>query len=501
MTGFIKLKNMGLDPSLEALTAYGNTASAMGKSLNDMVEAVADAATGEFERLKEFGIKASTQGKNVVFTFQGTKTVVKKEAADIEKYLKRVGLVNFAGGIESQSKTLYGQWSTLADNSRMVAASLGKLLIPAVNDLFKKVGPLIERIQKWVDANPQLARRIMTLTAALGAGMLAFGGVMKVVGFAFSGFGTAYRIAGGLIKGANTAISIGGKIAVTAVKGYDALKYGMFALQYGMKFTVIPALKSAGTAIMEFGATLLASPITWYVLAAVALGTAVYFIIKNWDKISAFFSRLWQGIKNVFSRFWNWFKNSIFIYFYPPLLIFKYWDKIAPFFKNLWQGVKSIFSAAWRWVVDLHVKFYDAGKNIVISIWNGMKTMITKPVELMAQMTKKMRDYLPFSPAKTGALRDIHRIKLVETVAQSIKARPLLNAWGNVTSQLYGHMQRPLPTPSAAGGGSVHITFSPTINLNGGATEADGRRITDQLKTEFAKLMRDYSQQKQRVAF
>jgi len=52
---FIKLKNLGLDPSEKALTAYGNTASAMGKSLNQMIEAVADASTGEFERLKEFG--------------------------------------------------------------------------------------------------------------------------------------------------------------------------------------------------------------------------------------------------------------------------------------------------------------------------------------------------------------------------------------------------------------------------------------------------------------
>ena len=35
----------------------------MGKSLNQMIEAVADATTGEFERLKEFGIKARTHGE------------------------------------------------------------------------------------------------------------------------------------------------------------------------------------------------------------------------------------------------------------------------------------------------------------------------------------------------------------------------------------------------------------------------------------------------------
>ena len=52
---FVKMKSLGLDPSREALTSYGNTASAMGKDLNQMIEAVADASTGQFERLREFG--------------------------------------------------------------------------------------------------------------------------------------------------------------------------------------------------------------------------------------------------------------------------------------------------------------------------------------------------------------------------------------------------------------------------------------------------------------
>ena len=55
---FIRMKSLGLDPSEEALISYGTTAAAMGKDLMQMVEAVADATTGEFERLKEFGIKS-----------------------------------------------------------------------------------------------------------------------------------------------------------------------------------------------------------------------------------------------------------------------------------------------------------------------------------------------------------------------------------------------------------------------------------------------------------
>lgn len=124
--GFIKLKNMGLDPSIAALTSYGNTAGALGKTLNEMIEAVADAATGEFERLKEFGIRASKQGDDVKFTFQGVTTTVKFNAAEIERYLQNLGNVNFAGGMEKQAKTLGGALSNLQDSVALLTAEFGE---------------------------------------------------------------------------------------------------------------------------------------------------------------------------------------------------------------------------------------------------------------------------------------------------------------------------------------------------------------------------------------
>lgn len=115
---FTKLKSMGLDPSQAALTSYGNTASAMGKSLNQMVEAVADAATGEFERLKEFGIRARQEGDKVTFTFQGVSTTVGKSAGEITQYLQSIGDVNFAGAMADRMATLDGAISNLEDSYR-----------------------------------------------------------------------------------------------------------------------------------------------------------------------------------------------------------------------------------------------------------------------------------------------------------------------------------------------------------------------------------------------
>ncbi|MDU4059450.1 MAG: tape measure protein [Pseudomonas oryzihabitans] len=113
--GFSKLVNLGLTPSEKALTSYGNTAAAMGKDLNQMIEAVADAATGEFERLKEFGITSSQQGDKVSLTFRGVTTTIGKSAKEIEGYLMNLGLVDFAGAMDERAKTLDGQISNLGD--------------------------------------------------------------------------------------------------------------------------------------------------------------------------------------------------------------------------------------------------------------------------------------------------------------------------------------------------------------------------------------------------
>lgn len=112
---FIKLTNLGLKSSEAALTSYGNTAAAMGKDLDQMIEAVADATTGEFERLKEFGIKASQENGKVSLTFKGQTTTIRNNAKEIEKYLLDLGNVDFAGAMENRMKTLDGSIANLED--------------------------------------------------------------------------------------------------------------------------------------------------------------------------------------------------------------------------------------------------------------------------------------------------------------------------------------------------------------------------------------------------
>jgi phage tail tape-measure protein len=70
-SAYVKLVNRGFRPTKEEMTKLGDLASSTGKSFDQLVEAILDAETGEFERLKGFGVKASKHGNQVIFTFKG----------------------------------------------------------------------------------------------------------------------------------------------------------------------------------------------------------------------------------------------------------------------------------------------------------------------------------------------------------------------------------------------------------------------------------------------
>lgn len=143
---FIRLKALGLEPSEAALTSYGNTASAFGKNILDFVGAVAAATVGEFERLKTFGIKAKVINDDVSFTFAGVTTKVKKNAAEIEKYLRSLGDVNFAGAMSEQMKTMSGVLSNIEDGFEKMYREIGKNgLNDALKDTFTQFNELVEK--------------------------------------------------------------------------------------------------------------------------------------------------------------------------------------------------------------------------------------------------------------------------------------------------------------------------------------------------------------------
>lgn len=331
MNGFIKLKNMGLDPSKEALTAYGDTASAMGKSLNDMVEAVADAATGEFERLKEFGIRSAVEGDKVKFTFQGVTTEVGNNAQEIEGYLKNLGKEKFGGGMEAQSKTLGGVISTFKDTVSLAFAEIAEKsgLLQAAKDMFNTLSTFIANNKD----------KIIELSIALGSGIVTNFNLLKDAVF------QAYEKVQQLfifIQNNQWVLPI----VAGAITGL-----------------LVPAFYAwAAAAAAAAKSTLLAA--APFIIMGALIGVFAYMVIKNWDSIKLGTQLLWNGVKGMFTAGVGFLKAI--------------WKTATSFLKAVWTsfvgGIKAITSAFWNTIKSLWNGAINGIKSVATAFWNRIKT-------------------------------------------------------------------------------------------------------------------------------
>jgi hypothetical protein len=136
---FVKLANRGFTPTVKEMTALGDLASSTGKSFDQLAEATLDAMTGEFERLKEFGVRAKAEGDNVAFTFKGVTTEVEKTDVAIQEYLISLGQAEgVTGSMAAISETVGGKISNLGDNFTQLQLAIGNSssgLVSGVLDL------------------------------------------------------------------------------------------------------------------------------------------------------------------------------------------------------------------------------------------------------------------------------------------------------------------------------------------------------------------------------
>ena len=336
---FVKLKAYGIDPQAGALKSAGDAAAAMGKPLEGAVEALADAMTGENERLKEFGITASTAGDQITYRWQENgKAMVavadKNSKAMIQKTIEGIWNGRFGGAMDKLSGTWDGMWSNLQDTYTKFFKMIGDA---GVFDMLKGELKGVLDTLSAMEADGSLK----ALAQAISTGLVdAFkelkSWVMAVdwraVWADLKGFGNAVldviSALGGL-KG--VAILFGVLFATSAVT--SVLSLGMALVSFGAM--ILPVLASAGTAFM--GLLVAMGPIGWIIAGIAAAGVALY---ANWDSVGPWFAELWKSIQVGAEVFWAWIKDAFFT-FSPLGMIIKNWDPIVGYFSGLWDKVKG----------------------------------------------------------------------------------------------------------------------------------------------------------------
>jgi hypothetical protein len=113
---FIRLKSIGIQPTSELLTSFGDVAAGLGRDITDFTRAAVGAAFGETEALKSFGIAAKAQGDQIRFTFKGVTTEVDRDVNSIIEALRKIGAENFMGAANDQVNSFNGAVSNLGDS-------------------------------------------------------------------------------------------------------------------------------------------------------------------------------------------------------------------------------------------------------------------------------------------------------------------------------------------------------------------------------------------------
>ena len=163
-------------------------------------------------------------------------------------------------------------------------------------DFFTNLDPEIQAAIGWFAA---LMAALGAILAVTGSWKLAIAGIAKVFGITASA-------------------------ASTAILSIMAIIAGIVLIVTGVVMVIKGKLEGIGLIIMGVGAILLLF-IGWWALIPIAVGAAVYLIIKHWSGLKSFLQRTFSAIGGFFKK---WF-----------------WDKPKEWIANLVRWIKSKIKA------------------------------------------------------------------------------------------------------------------------------------------------------------
>lgn len=282
---------------------------------------------------------------------------------------------------------------------------------------------------------------------------------------------------------------------------------GLKAFKTG--FLGIPnMIKNAIIAFRAFSVTLLTSPLGWIALAIGAVALVIY---KYWKPISGFFKGMWQGLKDglqplmpLFNRIGKAMSSII-----TPI------KAIADWFKKLVKPVEDTGGAAEKMgvrfgkaitniivkFVELVTKAFEFGHKITSMLAEGIMSGLAKVKGCISKVAQVIRDHLPHSPAKTGPLKDLHKVKIVETIASTIKPLPLMTAMNKSLGFFSGGLKTQVARAGKTTSPPIVITYNPTITISGSESKEEFLKMLKKHKDEVVNIIKREFERKERVAY
>jgi len=190
--------------------------------------------------------------------------------------------------VNATQNNFAARWALNAQKIRNLQESIGRALLPTVEALISKIGPIVTRLANWISENQGLATTIGTVVIAIGGIAAILSPILLTVS------------------------SLVGSIAMA--------KFAFAGLGLGA-IKLIPIFQGVIGVLGVLKAVALANPIT-AIIAGIAMAAAL--VIANWDTVKAFFLNIWEPIKPYWQKFAGW--------------IGQIWDTISAPFKAI-QGL------------------------------------------------------------------------------------------------------------------------------------------------------------------
>lgn len=307
------------------------------------------------------------------------------------------------------------------------------------------VGPMIEKVQEWVDKFQSLDKGTQDLIVKVAAVAAAIGPVLVIGGKIVSAIGAITSAVGVVIPALGT---IGGAIA-----------------------TVGGAAVAALPGIIAFMAPFL--PFIAIAAAVVAAGVLIY---KNWDKIKEFAGKVgaavkekWDGIKAKTTEVWNGVKEKINgVMSGITSNVGERLNRIRSAFNENGGGIKGAVSAGWQAIKEYYRAGFDVinsltggklgeiaskfkekfseigsqalgwGRDIIQGIINGITSKISGIRTAVSNVANTIRSYLHFSEPDKGPLSDFHTYMpdMMKSLAQGMISN--LGVIENAATQVAG---------------------------------------------------------------
>lgn len=281
------LKELGISSSA---VQKGMQQDATGTMMNVL------AAIGKLPKEKQLGVMVELVG------LEHSDTLAKL-ANNTEEWRRQLALANSEAAKGSMSRefaarlqTTNAQWTLMKNRTSEVAVNLGSVLLPAINDTFKTIAPMVGAMADFARENPAITKAIVGTAVALVGLKIS----TMAIGYAFTFFkggalsviGLFYRMEAGAALGA-------GKVTLLG-KAFASVGRGVMWLGKAIGPGIVTGIKALGKAFMFVGRSIiwigramLMNPIGLIITGIAALG---YLIYDNWDWLGPWFSKLWGGI-------------------------------------------------------------------------------------------------------------------------------------------------------------------------------------------------------------